>query len=177
MCRKPDLTHLHLDEAERVVFLHEGLDAGAGILQTGLVLADPGDVFLNGRPVGVTVRVCAFPQSAGEGEDRRLHVLTQTVQDPLAVLHVLLQEEISEEGATKATTVSATPTCLVLPLLLLLLLVLFLSYAVLPLDPVQLLIQAALVKTQGPQCHLGFNHIMNNGLCVPLDLSWCFLRS
>lgn len=98
MCRKPDLTHLHLDEAERVVFLHEGLDAGAGILQTGLVLADPGDVFLNGRPVGVTVRVCAFPQSAGEGEDRHLHVLTQTGQDPLAVLHVLLQEEISEEG-------------------------------------------------------------------------------
>lgn len=101
MCSKPDLTHLHLDEAERVVFLHEGLDAGAGVLQTGLVLADPGDVFLNGRPVGVTVRARAFPQSAGEGEDRRIHVVTQVVQDPLAVLHVLLQEEISEEGGDK----------------------------------------------------------------------------
>lgn len=90
MFLKADPTHLHLDEAERVVFLHEGLDVAAGVLQTGLVLADPGQVLLNGRPVSVTVRACAFLQNTGEGEDRRLHVLTQTVQDPLTVLHVLL---------------------------------------------------------------------------------------
>lgn len=37
----------HLNEAIRVAFLHEALDAAADLLQTGLVLADPGDVLLN----------------------------------------------------------------------------------------------------------------------------------
>lgn len=82
----------HLDEAERVVFLHEAFDATADLLQTGLVLADPGDVLLNRRPIGVTMSACAFPQSGDEAEHFGLHLVTQPGQALLRVVHKLLEE-------------------------------------------------------------------------------------
>lgn len=83
----------HLDEAERVVFLHEAFDATADLLETGLVLADPGDVLLNRRPVGVTMSARAFLQSGYEVEYFGLHLLTQPGQALLTVVHALLEEE------------------------------------------------------------------------------------
>lgn len=41
------LSEAHLDEAERVVLMHEAFDATADFLETSLVLTDPGDVLLD----------------------------------------------------------------------------------------------------------------------------------
>lgn len=87
----------HLDEAERVVFRHKAFDATADLLETGLVLADPGDVLLNRRPVGVTVSTCAFSQSGDEAVHFGLHLLTQPGQALLRVVHKLLDEGRDEE--------------------------------------------------------------------------------
>lgn len=82
----------HLDEAERVVFLHEAFDATADLLETSLVLADPGDVLLNRLPVGVALRACALLQSGDELAYFCLHLLTQSGQAVLAVINTLLQD-------------------------------------------------------------------------------------
>lgn len=82
----------HLDEAERVVLLHEAFEATADLLETGLVLADPGDVLLNCWPIGVTMSACAFSQSGDEAEYFGLHLVTQPGQALLRVVHKLLDE-------------------------------------------------------------------------------------
>ena len=87
----------HLDEAERVVLVHEVLQAAADLLQPGLVLADPGDVLLDGRPVGVAVSLRAFPQSGDEAENFGLHLVNQPVQTLLRVVQKLLHEGSDEE--------------------------------------------------------------------------------
>ncbi len=81
----------HLDEAERVVFLHEAFDAAADLLETSLVVTDAGDVLLNRRPVGVTVSARVFPQSDDEVEHFGLHLLTEPGQALLTVIHELLK--------------------------------------------------------------------------------------
>lgn len=87
---------LHLNEAERVVFLHEAFDATADLLKTGLVLAYPGDVLLNRQPIGVTMTARAVLQSGDEVEYFGLHLLTQPVQALLTVIQTLLNEEGDE---------------------------------------------------------------------------------
>lgn len=59
----------HLNEAERVVLLHQALDSAADLLQPGLVLTDPGDVLLNGRAVCVPVSAAASSKPADETQD------------------------------------------------------------------------------------------------------------
>lgn len=80
----------HLDEAERVVLLQEALEAAADLLEAGLVLADPGDVLLDRRPVGVAVSARGLVQSADEAENFGLHVLAKPGQDLLGVVQKLL---------------------------------------------------------------------------------------
>lgn len=82
----------HLDEAERVVFLHEAFDSAADLLETSLVLADPGDVLLNRLPVGVALSARAFLQSGDELAHFCLHLLTQSGQALLAVVYTFLDE-------------------------------------------------------------------------------------
>lgn len=82
----------HLNEAERVVFLHKAFDATADLLETGLVVADPGDVLLNSRPVGVAVSASAFAQSHDEAEDFTPHLFLQPGQALLRVVHELLHQ-------------------------------------------------------------------------------------
>lgn len=82
----------HLDEAERIVFLHEAFDSTADLLETSLVLADPGDVLLNRLPVGIALSARAFLQSGDELAYFCLHLLTQSGQALLAVIYTLLDE-------------------------------------------------------------------------------------
>jgi len=82
----------HLDETEGVVFLHQAFHATADLLETSLVLTDPGDILLNRWPVGVTLGVRALSQSGDEAEHFGLHLLTQSGQALLGVVHELLDE-------------------------------------------------------------------------------------
>lgn len=82
-----------LDEAERVALLHEALDAAADLLQARLVLADPGEVLLDQRAVGVALRARALTQPGDEAQDFGLHLLAQPGQTLLRVVHEFLQEE------------------------------------------------------------------------------------
>lgn len=81
----------HLDEAERVVFLHEAFNAAANLLKTSLVLADLGNVLLYHRPIDVPMSVNAFLQSGYEVEYLGLHLVTQLSQALLTVIHALLE--------------------------------------------------------------------------------------
>lgn len=97
----------HLDEAERITFLHKAFNAAADLLETGLVLADLGDVLLNCRPVSVTVSTCAFPQSSDEAEHFGLHLFTQPGQALLRVVQKLLNKG-SNEGRIDEGKVHST---------------------------------------------------------------------
>lgn len=72
---------------EGVTLLHEAFDAAADLLQTGLVLADAGDVLLDRRAVGVAVIAGALSQADDEAEDLGLHLLPESVQALVGVVH------------------------------------------------------------------------------------------
>lgn len=88
----PPIAASHLDEAEGVVLLHEALDAAADLLETRLVLADPGDVLLDCRPVGVIVSARDIPISADEAKHPGFRLLGQLVHALLGVVQKLLDE-------------------------------------------------------------------------------------
>ena len=94
----PPIAASHLDEAEGVVLLHEALEATADLLETRLVLADPGDVLLDCRPVGVIVSARDIPKSADEAKHPGLRLLGQLVHALLGVLHELLDEAEGDEA-------------------------------------------------------------------------------
>lgn len=86
----------HLNEAERVIFLHEAFNATADLLETGLVLAYLGDVLLNRWPIGVTLTARVVLQSGDEVKYFGLQLLAQPVQALLTVVQTLLNEEGDE---------------------------------------------------------------------------------
>lgn len=86
----------HLQEREGIVFQHEALDAPANLLQSGLVLADPGDVLLDHGPTDVPVSVTALLQSADELVDFGPDFISQHSQAVLAVVHAFLDGDGEE---------------------------------------------------------------------------------
>lgn len=80
----------HLDEREGVVFLHETLDAVADLLQTNLVLADPGNVLLDHGPTDVPVSVTTLLQPADVPVHFGPDVIAQYSQAVLTVVHTFL---------------------------------------------------------------------------------------
>lgn len=95
------VTVTHLDEREGVVFLHETLNAAANLLQTDLVLADPGDVLLNYRPTDVPVSVTALLQPADVLVHFGPDVIAQCSQAVLTVVHAFLGHDGEEEEKSK----------------------------------------------------------------------------